>query len=71
MHNVANRFDQTQFTEVFHAGIKRADSWQNHAACGLNLPEIAGHHGFKTDALESLLHAAQIAHAVIDNRNHI
>jgi hypothetical protein len=69
-HHIANRLDQTKFTEVLHARIKRADAGQNHAACRLNLPEIARHHCFKTDALESLLHAAQIAHAVVDDRNH-
>ena len=37
----------------------------------MNLAHVAGNHRFKADALEPFLHAAQIAHPVIDNRNHV
>ena len=70
-HRLANHFDETELAKVLHAGAKSADSRQDDAARGLNLAHVAGNHRFKADALEPLLHAAQIAHPVIDNRNHV
>ncbi len=37
----------------------------------LNLADIAGDQRVEADPLQPFLHAAQIAHPVIDNRNHI
>ncbi len=70
-HDLANRFDQPELAKVLHAGAKSADTRQHDAARRLNLADVAGDHGFEADALQPLLHAAQIAHPVIDNRNHV
>ena len=57
--------------QIFHTGTERADSRQHHAAGGLNLSGIARDDGLKTDALKAFLHAAQIAHTVVNDRDHI
>src|SRR5262245_60706578 len=70
LHDLANRLDQAELAEIFHAGVESANTGQHDSPRRENLARIARHQGVEADALQALLHTAQIAHAVIDDRDH-
>src|SRR5262245_13226676 len=70
-HDLVYRFDKTELAEVFHTRAESPDARQHDAACSLNPVDIPRDQSVEAGALQSLLHATQIAHAVVDNRDHV
>src|SRR5438477_586597 len=56
--------------EHVHPSAERADAGQNDAARAEDLRRIAADHRGHSRASDRLLDAAQVAHAVIDDRDH-
>src|SRR5262245_48963213 len=69
-HNVIDRVHQAALSQAIHAGAKRAHSREDHPSSSFNMPRVACDLCHVTHFLEALLHAAQVAHAVINNGNH-
>ena len=61
---------QAALGQAVHASTKRAYPRQDHPSGGLNAPGVACHLCHVPHLLEAFLHAAQVAHAVVDNGNH-
>src|SRR5688572_2025416 len=70
LDQIANGLDQPESLEILHAGAERANTREYNAARRLNLACLPRHHRVEAAAFETLLNAAQISHAVINNRNH-
>ena len=63
------RRDEVMVPEVVHADAEGADARQHSRSRLSDDRRIARHHRRRADRLERLLHAAQVAHLVIDDGN--
>src|SRR5262249_55432520 len=68
--DVAHRRDEVVALEIFHARAERADAGQHDAVRAHDRADIAGDLRGVPETLERLLHAVEIAHAVVDDRDH-
>ena len=62
--------DQIEAAQFGRGILEGPHARQNHFRRGSHLGGIAGDDGLMADFLEGLLHAAQIAHAVVDDGDH-
>ena len=67
--SIANRTGSTSpsFVRLRHAGAEGADAGQHDAGGGRDPLRLASHLGSVAEALECLLHAPQVTHAVVDD----
>ena len=63
-----NRLRQPGLTQAGDGVSKSADTGEHQLVCLGHTVRIAGDVGAEADALERLLHAAQVGHAVINDR---
>src|SRR5215472_11218419 len=66
----ADRLEEPSRLEVGHGVVKRTVTWQHEGAGVLDHPWILRHHRAHPEAAEGLLHAAQVAAAVVDDSDH-
>src|SRR5258706_718319 len=70
LHDFADRPDEVVAPEVFHAGVEGADARQHDPVGVENRRDVARDLRPAAHALEALLDAAKVPHAVIDDRDH-
>ena len=70
VERAAQGLDETARCEVRHRIVERAVAGQHDRVGVVDGARIFGHDGRNADALERLLHAAEIAAAVVDDRDH-
>ncbi len=62
--------DQVEPAQLGDGVFEGPHARQHDLGGGGHLGRIAGHHGLLADLLEGLLHAPQVAHAVVDDGDH-
>ena len=71
VHHVPDHIHQPEALKVIHAGVERAHSGQHHPTRLGDTARVTGDLRHEAHPFQPLLDAPQIAHAVVDDRDHL
>src|SRR5919109_1270143 len=69
-HDLSNGFDQPKALEILHAGPESSNAGEHNPSRGGNLAGLARNLGRMASPLEAFLHASEIAHSIVNDRDH-